>query len=451
MVSMKDNTKVLLKETVHVAWPSVVEALLVALVSLVDTMMVSTLGEAAIAAVGLTMQPKFISLCVFFALNTAISSIVARRKGQKDRESANKVVWTVLIVAFILTIIISAIGIGFADPILRLVGSYPDTHDMSVGYFKIITAGLFFNCMTMMISGAQRGAGNTRISMTTNVASNIVNVIFNYLLIGGNLGFPAWGVNGAAVATVIGSVVGFAIAVKSILHKDGFVYLFYKPKKKEFIDRQSLTSLTKITLTSFLEQVLLRLGFLVYAIIVAKLGTNMFAAHNIGMNFMNLSFSIGQGLSVAAITLVGQALGREDRKEAKESAAMCQKIGFGFSCIFAVMFLTLGRTFFSFFTDVPEILGYGETIFRYMTLIVMLQISTFIYTGALRSAGDNKMTTMISFISVTVIRPLFGFIFVTWLGMGIGGAWLGILADQTMRFILTMLRFHSGKWLDIIV
>ena len=448
---MKERTKTLLRETVHVAWPSVVESLLVALVSLVDTMMVSTLGEAAIAAVGLTMQPKFISLCVFFALNTAISSIVARRKGQNDRDSANKVFRAVLIIAFILTVMISTVGIVFADPILKMVGSYPDTHEMSVGYFRIITAGLFFNCMTMMISGAQRGAGNTRISMTTNVASNIVNVIFNYLLIGGHLGFPAWGVNGAAVATVLGSIVGLLIAVKSVLHKDGFVYLFHKSEKKEFLDHQSAISLWKITSTSFLEQILLRIGFLIYAIIVARLGTNMFAAHNIGMNFMNLSFSIGQGLSVAAITLVGQALGKGDKQEAKESAAMCQKIGFGFSCIFAVIFLTLGRTFFSFFTDVPEILGYGETIFRYMTLIVMLQISTFIYTGALRSAGDNKMTTLISFISVTIIRPLFGFIFVTWLGMGIGGAWLGILADQTMRFILTMARFHSGKWLDIIV
>ena len=448
---MKDRTRTLLRETVHVAWPSVVESILVALVSLVDTMMVSTLGEAAIAAVGLTMQPKFISLCAFFALNTAISSIVARRRGQDDRESANKVFRAVLLIALILTVIISAIGIAFADPILKMVGSYPDTHEMSVGYFRIITAGLFFNCMTMMISGAQRGAGNTRISMTTNVASNIVNVIFNYLLIGGHLGFPALGVNGAAIATVIGSVVGFAIAVRSVLHRDGFVYLFHRSSKREFLDHQSAASLWKISATSFLEQVLLRIGFLVYAIIVAKLGTEMFAAHNIGMNFMNLSFSIGQGLSVAAITLVGQALGRGDRKEAKESAAMCQKIGFGFSCLFAVLFLTMGRTFFSLFTDVPEILGYGVTIFRYMTLIVMLQISTFIYTGALRSAGDNRMTTLISFISVTVIRPLFGFIFVTWLGMGIGGAWLGILADQTMRFILTMLRFHSGRWLDIIV
>ena len=130
---------------------------------------------------------------------------------------------------------------------------------------------------------------------------------------------------------------------------------------------------------------------------------------------------------------------------------MCQKIGFCFSCVFAVIFLSLGRTFFSFFTDVPAILGYGETIFRYMTLIVMLQISTSIYTGVLRSAGDNRMTTLISFISVTMIRPASGFIFVTVLGMGIGGAWLGIPADRVSRSILTMISFHSGKWLHIVV
>ena len=117
------STNSLFKTTINMAWPSMVESFLVALVGFIDTIMVSTLGSYAIAAVGLTQQPKFIGLTLFMSMSTAISALVARRRGEQNRESAVRILKTCILVAVILTAIISVTFTAFADPIIRFAGS----------------------------------------------------------------------------------------------------------------------------------------------------------------------------------------------------------------------------------------------------------------------------------------------------------------------------------------
>ena len=117
------STNSLFKTTINMAWPSMVESFLVALVGFIDTIMVSTLGSYAIAAVGLTQQPKFIGLALFMSMSTAISALVARRRGEQNRESAVRILKTCILVAVILTAIISVTFTAFADPIIRFAGS----------------------------------------------------------------------------------------------------------------------------------------------------------------------------------------------------------------------------------------------------------------------------------------------------------------------------------------
>ena len=179
------SNREILKTTLSVAWPSVLESFFVNLAGMVDTIMVGTMGSYAIAAVGLTIQPKMLGLALFLSLNVAVSAIVARRKGEGDRESANRVVRMCLLITLAMTAAVSALFVGLAGPIVKLVGSQPDTHDAAVSYLRIIMGGQVFNTVSLVLNAAQRGAGNTRIAMMTNLISNVVNVIFNYLLIGG--------------------------------------------------------------------------------------------------------------------------------------------------------------------------------------------------------------------------------------------------------------------------
>ena len=121
--------RAMFRNALLVAWPSILESFLVALVGLIDTVMVSSLGSFAIAAVGLTTQPKFICLAVFISLNVAVSALVARRRGENNRESANSILVQALIITMILTVVISIAAVVFADPIIRLAGSKADTHE----------------------------------------------------------------------------------------------------------------------------------------------------------------------------------------------------------------------------------------------------------------------------------------------------------------------------------
>ena len=193
--------------TFNMAWPSIIESFFSAFAGLVDSLMVSSLGAYAVAAVGLTTQPKFIGLSLFFALNVAISALIARRKGEKKPEEANQILSTAIVFILIAAVVISILCVALAGPVIELCGSTAETHDSAVIYFRIIMGGMIFNCIQMGINSAQRGAGNTKITMRTNVTSNTVNIIFNYLLINGHFGFPALGIHGAALATVLGTVV----------------------------------------------------------------------------------------------------------------------------------------------------------------------------------------------------------------------------------------------------
>lgn len=216
-----------INKTVAVAWPAVLESFFVAVVGIIDSMMVSRLGEYAVAAVGLTTQPKFIGLALFIATNVAVSALVARRKGENDREGAARILMTALMFVVAAGIIVSILCVIFAHPIIRFAGSESDTHDSAVLYFRIIMGGIIFSIISLVINAAQRGSGNTKIAMSANLTSNLVNICFNYLLIGGHFGFPALGIKGAAIATVIGTVAACGMSIASLFHKDSFVNVGY--------------------------------------------------------------------------------------------------------------------------------------------------------------------------------------------------------------------------------
>lgn len=443
------SNRELFHDTIMIAWPSIVESFLVSLVGFIDTMMVSSLGTYAIAAVGLTTQPKLIGLCFFFSINTAVSAIVARRKGEGEQQKANRVLQQAFVIAMAMVVIISGLCLFFADDIMHAAGSQPDTHEYAREYFEIVMGGLVFTVISLVINAGQRGVGNTKIAMRTNLTANGVNIVLNYLLIGGNFGFPALGVAGAAWATVIGSAVGCLMSIASVCHPNSYLYIGYARGFR--FDKESLKALANIGSSALAEQIFMRVGFFTYSVIVARMGTVAYAAHQVGMNLMSISFSFGDGIQVAAVSLVGQSLGRKRRDLAKLYGTVCQRFGLFFACCLAVVFVLGGRFIFSWFSSEEAILDYGVMIMQVMSLVIFLQIPQVIFNGCLRGAGDTRYTALTSLFSVTFVRPFFGWLLCFPLNMGLFGAWVGLFLDQACRFVLSYLRFRKGKWTEITV
>ncbi len=435
--------------TFNMAWPSIVESFFAAFAGLVDSLMVSSLGSYAVAAVGLTTQPKFVGLSLFFALNVAISALIARRRGEKNQKEANRLLATAIVFLLAAAVFMSVLFVALAGPIIRLCGSTPETHDSAVAYFRIIMGGMIFNCVQMGINSAQRGAGNTKITMRTNVTSNTINIIFNYLLIGGHLGFPALGIHGAALATVLGTVVACVMSILSIMKQDGFISIPYIMENRIRPAVRSFVSLVRVGYSVFFEQILMRIGFMMTAIMAAKQGTDSMAAHQVGMNIMGLSFSFGDGLQAAAVALIGRSLGAGDEKLAKEFGSICRMFGGVISVCLAVIYFFGARPLMSLFFAEEHIVTIGVGIMRVIIFVVAFQISQVVYMGCLRGAGDTLYTAIASTLSVTFIRTIVSYLGGYVLGFGIVGIWTGVLGDQISRFLFASIRFKQGKWTKI--
>ena len=436
-------------KTLDMAWPAILESFFAAFAGLVDSLMVSSLGAHAVAAVGLTTQPKFVGLSLFFAANVSISALVARRKGQDRKEDANRIFVTFLSFVVIAAVILSIVFVAAADPIIRLCGSEAQTHDLAVEYFQIVMGGMIFNCIQMGVNSAQRGAGNTRITMRTNLVSNSVNIVFNYLLIQGHFGFPALGIRGAAIATVLGTVVSSIMSVVSVWKQDNFVSIPYILQNKIRPAWEAFASIVKVGYSVFAEQLLMRLGFMMTAIMAAGQGTAAMAAHQVGMNIMGLSFSFGDGLQATAVALIGYSLGAKKPEMAKEYGRTCRMLGSCISVVLAVVYFFGAHWLYSLFFAEEDIVAIGVSIMHVIIFVVLLQIAQVIYMGCLRGAGDTLYTAIASTISVTLIRTFGSWFCCYVLGWGIIGIWMGVVADQLSRFIFASVRFRQGKWTKI--
>lgn len=444
------------REYIRIALPSVMEMVLISLINMMDTVMVSGLGTDAVAAVGLVNQPRMIMLCLFFALNTGITAVVARRKGENRAEDANATVRTAIIMMLVMSAALMAILLPLAAPLMRFAGAEEGrTLAQSTEYFTILGFALPFQALSMGLCAAQRGVGNTKLTMEVNITSNIVNIIFNYLLINGIGPFPKLGVRGAALATALGMIVGFVLSVMAMFGKRAsFLHLTFRANWRP--DGEAFRSLVKVGSSAMVEQLAMRVGFFSYAKIVAGLGTDAFAAHQICCQFMNLSFSFADGLGIAGTSLVGQMLGRKRPDLAHIYGSLAQRFSFMIALGLASICIFLRAPLVSMFiaeAASPDVRTMAEHVMIVLGVIQPLQMISVVVSGALRGAGDVRYTARVSLLTIALIRPIFallgvyiGTTLLGQVGLALVFAWCATLCDMCMRVFLFTRRYRSGSW-----
>lgn len=448
------------KTYIAMAIPSVLEMVLISLINMADTIMVSGLGTDAVAAVGLVGQPRFIMLCFFWALCTGVTAVVARRKGEGRQADANLALRNALVIAALLSIVLCVLFLPFSDALMLFAGAEAGrTLRDASDYFLIIGLALPFNAISMVICAAQRGCGNTKLTMVVNITSNLVNILFNFLLINGIGPFPMLGVRGAAIASFIGLFAGFVLSIVSLMRgRSQNRFLLLRRHDSWKLDRTASMDVIHIAASSMVEQICLRIGFFAYAKIVAGLGTDAFAAHQIDMQFLSLSFSFADGLGVAGTSLVGQMLGQKRKDLAYIYGTLAQRFAFIVS-LFIATGCVLGRQtlvgwFINDATAGPTVRGMAETVMLIVGLFQPFQMVATVVSGALRGAGDVKYTARVMALTVTLIRPVLSIAAVLLLkdrdiGLALAGVWFASLGDMVTRMILVLRRYKKGNWQDI--
>ncbi|MFI3326398.1 MAG: MATE family efflux transporter [Clostridia bacterium] len=442
-----ESSETYFHKLLSIAWPSALESVLIFLISSVDLMMVGTVGTAAIAAVGITTQPRLIVLALISSLNVGVTAVIARRFGQTDQNGANKCLRQALMINLAIAIVMSSLGFIFAEEVLLFSGAGEDYIDLAISYFKPLMVSIVFTSISVTINAGQRGCGKTKISLRTNLTANVVNLICNFLLINGIWVFPTLGVQGAGIATLIGSSVGCFMSIYSVLDKHGFLSVWQKVGYK--FDSITLNSITKISSSALIEQICLRVGIFMFMKIVANFGTEAFAAHQACSSIQEISFAFGDGISIATAALLGQALGKKRPDEALIYGKIGQRLSFAVSSVLFFIFLFGGKYLIYLYDDNPEVIRLGTTVMIIIAFTTHIQTSRLVMMGALRGAGDTKYVAFLAMLCVGIVRPVSAYFLCSVLALGLNGAWIAMWLDQAIRATLGYKRFSSGKWSKI--
>lgn len=445
-VDISEGSKKLNRRIWELTLPALVELLLATLFGMVDMVMVGNVSTESLAAVGITNQPMLLALAVFQAANVGTTALVARFVGVKDRSMVKKVVKHTLILSVLSGILVIVLGITFAQPVIKFMGAEANVIPLAVTYMKWVSFGGIFIALTMSISASLRGAGDTISPMRYNLTSNFINIVLNYVLIYGKLGFPAMGVKGAAIATTVSRGIATVIALLQIYKSGSTISLSLRDKFTFDID--IVKRILRIGIPSGVEQLVLRTGQIEFARTVANLGTVVFAAHQININVYGLAFAPSMAFSMAATTLVGQSLGAGREDIAEKCGLKTRKLGMFLAICIASLFLIFGRQIAGIYSKDPRVIELAAECLKIVAIMQPMQSTQFVLAGALRGAGDTRWPLYSTFIGVWGIRVLLGKFFVN-AGYGLIGAWYGQLGDQIFRAIFIYIRYRSGRWKEV--
>lgn len=431
------------KNYLRVAVPSGCEGIFMVLLASADLIMVASLGPEAVAAVGIFMQPRMALLCFPRSWASAITLIAAKYAGQGRQRSAVTLLKQSIFFGVLSLGIIHGVFWLFRDFILKLMGATPDYMALASDYAAIATVAIYITAVTTVLQAVQLGFGSTAIIMRSNVAGNVVNVIANALLIFGIGPFPRLGVVGAAVGTVVGTLVALALTVSALQKKGLLSGGRWLPERLYF--RRILPIFGSV----FSEQGFERIGMLIFARIAADLGTVGFAVHNICMNICDIYYCFAVGFGKASMVLAGQSCGREsvlDWQQYRRVGIRWTLILSTISCVLTVIFR---REIFSLYSNSPEAIALSGTVMVLAALVSYPEAHALVAAGILRGSGRTASVAAYSFVSVTILRPIMTAVFFYVFEWGITGIWMALLFDQCIRAFCAEFLVHRLDYMRV--
>ncbi len=429
------------------AWPVIVENSLMTLVNVADVAMVGRLGKVAIASASLPGSPIFFSQAIFSAVSIGTTALVARLIGARERDKANMALRQSFFIAMVLGIIVTLLLVGFAQPIMHLMGARDEVLTMGSMYLRVSCSTFFFMTLSFILNGALRGAGDTKTPMITNIIANLVNLVLNYLLIHGIGVFPEMGVAGAALATAISRAVGGILVLGVVLSNKAKLHLDLRFPWT--VDGDLMRRMLKVGLPAAGEQFVMRGSSMIMTRMITGLGTLAYASHSLVANFESVSFMIGLGFSMSASSLVGQHLGAKDEDGANACGHMAAKVAGIAMGLFGLAFLLIPRMIIGIYSNDPEVVTLGSSILRIAGFSQIPLALNIVYSGGLRGAGDTQYVFWVSVLGNLILRLGLIYVFAYLLDMGVLGAWIGQTIDISIRSLFIFARYRSGKWRSI--
>jgi putative MATE family efflux protein len=434
------------KQILSLAWPVILNNVLLTFVWIVDMAMVGRLGSEAVASVGLSGQLFNMVMAITLAVTSGTVALVARYTGAEDKDRANSVLGQSLLMGAMLAVPLMLPGVLAGKELFELFGAEAAVTEVGLPYLRLIMLGVPFIILALVVAAALRAAGDTKTPLVISVVANVFNMVLNYLLIFGKFGLPRLEVYGAGIATIISFALE-SVAFMLVLWKGSLVLSL--PEKLLRLERAMALNIFRIGLPSAVQAGITQVGMLWYMSVITRYGTDPLAAYMIGVSILSLSFMPGVGFSVAASTLVGQSLGA-----GKPAAAA--SYGWGAMRMAIVVMSILGFVLFVGARQVALFYVKEESVISFIVIFVRIlaicqpgiAVSMTI-SGALVGAADTRWPMYSSFIGMYLIRVPLALLATNVLDVSVMWVWMVILVDHNVRASVVFLRFLSGKWKNV--
>ena len=423
------------------AWPSILNNILFAFVSIVALKAVGSLGTEAMAAVGTGQRIFFFLQAVLMATATGTHALVARAIGGNKPIEAAEVTLLSTIVAIIFGVTSTLIFFIAGDEIIGAFGLDELSQKLAVEYLQISLSFVPGLAILFIVGAALRAAGDVITPLIINLIVNVINVFLLIALVNGQFGFEAMGVVGAAYAWGISFSIGAVLAL-CIWFSNRFIIPM--PTLK-FYSFSRLKTLIEISVPAGIESVVFNFGLLAYFWIISVYGNEPIAAYNVAINILMISFMIGHGFSIAGATLTGQYLGAENPKEARRSGWKSARLTVFSMTIVGLVIAIFSRPVSGFFIDDSEVIRLTVVFLWIFALLQPLMGIEFSLGGALRGAGDTKSPLIITMIGLIFFRLVVASIFLL-LKLPVEIVFSALIADYLAKGILFTMRFKSGRW-----
>ena len=348
---MKINWKIF-REILYLAIPAVGEMTLYMMIWIFDTMMIGKYGgQLAVSSVGLSTEIiySFFNIIIAVGVSTALTSLISRAIGSKDYKKAEIIANAGIKIAVVLALIFFSLLFFVPDKILNLAGATKEMLPLATRYAKISSFSFFLLTLSSTTNGIFRGIKDTKTSLYVAGSINIVNLFLDYVLIFGNLGFPEWGITGAAVATVAGNFIGILLQWSRLKKLPFKISLF------SYVSKKDIWEIIRFAIPSGLQEANFSLSRLLGLTFILSLGTTAFAANQIGIAIEAISTMPGWGVAIACTALVGHSIGENNPNKSQEYTLYSTIIASIFMGILAFFFFFIPKILVSFFINKQEI------------------------------------------------------------------------------------------------
>jgi putative MATE family efflux protein len=440
----------------RLALPAVGEQMLNTLVGLADIYLVGNLAAeaaaqlgygsvVAVAGVGLGNQMVWLTMVLYMATGVGSTALIARSVGAADPAATQRFLRQSMLIAVGVGLLALLLIVGLARPFLLALNTPPEVLPRSEEYLHVIAAGTVPTALLFVGMACMRGAGDTRTPLYIMLGANAANVLITWLLVSGHLGFPALGVEGAALGTTIARGGGGLVVLWLLWRGRSGLKLALDLRP----DWAAIWRLLRIGLPTAGEMLVFHGALLIFTRFVTGLGTVAYAAHIATINVESISFLPGLGYAVAASTLVGQALGARAPERAAQHAFEALRQGMLFMALVGIGMIVFPGVLLGFFVDDAAAVAAGRVPLQMAGLVQPALALGFILNGALRGAGDTRWPLLSRLLTTWCIRLPLAVLLVWVLDLGLEGIWLAMCIDFTAQGLLALWRFRSGRWKTI--